>query len=291
MLEEVKEMVDIYEEVIKNLCQLYQNIGIAERPIELYETFRYMYLNGYLSCDKYSEIIPDSLIELEQYIPMDIVGMMVMANYGVCRHTTDFLVHIYEYLDYISSQLFLYLPKIKIYNKKNSELWNDYIQQCIDDTMQKLDLFGKEKAQIVKKYNNVRIAIDYSPCKFRINHTVNIVKKKQENRVYILDTRKHAIGDIIDEKQIILKSLDSGFSSTAFVESFIFNTYYHTDYEKGLRLLNTYDTQTAIDFLDAILYQQKLEKFEDEYKEFKLNNQKKFALVADNFQKMIKRKF
>lgn len=97
MPDEIKRNIEIYEEVILKLCQLFKKIGISEKPIKVYEVFRYMCLNGYLSSGKFSDSMPESFINLELggYISMDVTGSVVMANYGVCRHTTDFLSHIY----------------------------------------------------------------------------------------------------------------------------------------------------------------------------------------------------
>lgn len=293
MPDEIKWNIEIYEEVIQNLCQFFKNTGISEEPIKIYETFRYMCLNGYLSTKKYSDNLPDSFIKLELggYIPMDVTGSMIMANYGVCRHTTDFLSHIYHRLNYESSQLFLYNPDTRIIVNNNGRgfLTNYHAQKYIEDTMQGLDLFSKEKVHITKQYGDIVVTIDYYPTEIMPNHTINIVKKRKENRVYILDTRYHCIGDIIDEKSIILNNL--GLTHIAFVEQNpIFDTYYSTDYQEGLRLLNTFDTQTEKDILQSILYREACKDYEDEYKTFKLSNQKKFNLVDNNFQRLIKRK-
>ncbi len=48
---EMEENIAIYEKVIQDLCLLYEHIGIEDNPIQIYETFRYMYLNHYLSSE------------------------------------------------------------------------------------------------------------------------------------------------------------------------------------------------------------------------------------------------
>ena len=82
-----------------------------------------------------------------------------------------------------------------------------------------------------------------------------------------------------------------GLTHIAFVEQNpIFHTYYDTDYQEGLRLLNTFDTQTEKDILQSILYREACKDYEDKYKAFKLSNQKRFNIVDNNFQRLIKRK-
>lgn len=292
MPDEIKCNIEIYEEFIHNLCQFFENIGISKEPIKIYETFRYMYLNGYLSSEKYSDNIPNSFIKLESgYIPMDVAGSMIMANYGVCRHTTDFLSHIYCGLNYESSQLFLYVPdtRIIVRNRGKEIICNYDAQKYIDNAIQELDLFSKEKVHIKKKYGDIVVTINYYPSEGMPNHTVNIVKKRTENCTCILDTRSHCIGDKNDGKTIILNDL--GLTHMAFVDQNpIYHTYYDTDYHYGLWLLNTFDTQVNKDILKSILCRDHCKDYEDEFKAFKGNNQKKLNLVNNNFQRLIKRK-
>lgn len=291
---EIRLSVEIYEEVIQNLCEFYRNIGINESPIKIYETFRYMYLNSYLSSGKYSDNIPGLFRKLEflGYVPIDVSGIVLLANYGICRHTTGFLAHVYSGLSYESSQLFVYEPHLNfLVNNHGTEfLTNYHAQKYIDAALQGFDLFSEEEAHFVKIYDDIEVKIDYFPSKDKPNHTINIVKNKNESRSYILDVLSHRIGDIIDEKNIVLHDL--GLTYAVFVDlNPKFNTYYNTDYENGLWLLNTFDTQTAKDVLDSALFRDECPKFEREYKEFKLNNQRKFDVVADNLQQLIRRKF
>lgn len=97
----IREAIHIYENVIQNLCELFIKLGIHKNPIKIYETFIYMYTNGFLSSNgAYSDILPQNVINLELNgsIPMDITGIVLLYDYGVCRHTSDFLSHIYETL-------------------------------------------------------------------------------------------------------------------------------------------------------------------------------------------------
>ena len=46
---EVKEIVKIYEDIVNELCDLFITMGVSNNPVAIYETFRYMYTNNYLS--------------------------------------------------------------------------------------------------------------------------------------------------------------------------------------------------------------------------------------------------
>lgn len=90
---EIRETVKIYD-----LCELFIKLDIHKDPIKIYETFLYMYTNGFLSSNRtYSDVLPQNVINLELngYIPLNIIGIILLYGYGVCRHTSDFLLHIY----------------------------------------------------------------------------------------------------------------------------------------------------------------------------------------------------
>lgn len=297
MFNEIEENIEIYEDVIENLCKLYENIGIAEDPVKVYEYFRYMYLNGYLSNTKFSEDIPNEIInlEMEAYIPFDITGSIIMMGYGTSRHTSDFLFHIYNYLNYDSSVLLTYIPNLHniVFNKTSKPLTNSRAQEYIDDAIKGLDLYSKEEKHFTKKYDGINVEVNYLPPNCIPNHAVNIVKNKEENRIHILDTIHHFICEKIDEEHV--KIDDSGFTYTYFVRQdfiqkpYVFNTYYGTNYYKGLYLLNKYDTASSVDITNSMLYEKSCYNYINEYKIFKKNNKEKYQTVTDNFKKMIKR--
>lgn len=109
----IREAIKIYENIIQNLCELFIKLDIHKKPIKIYETFIYMYTNGFLSSNgAYSDVLPQNIItlELDGYISMDITGIVLLCGYGVCRHTSDFLAHIYETLRCEGSQLLLIAP-------------------------------------------------------------------------------------------------------------------------------------------------------------------------------------
>lgn len=155
----IREAIKIYENIIQNLCELFIKLDIHKKPIKIYETFIYMYTNGFLSSNgAYSDIIPQNIInlELDGYIPIDITGIVLLCGYGVCRHTSDFLAHIYETLRYEGSQLFTYHPILEIYvdNYSKKFLLNSELQKYIDEATNNLDLFSKEEAHFTKTFGN-----------------------------------------------------------------------------------------------------------------------------------------
>lgn len=288
---EVKENIDIYEEILSNLCQLFIELGVSDNPLKIYETFHYMYRNGYLSMGEYSDKIPSAYINLELngFIPMDITGSFLFANYGVCRHTSDFLSHLYFGLGYDNSQIFSYHPdlRISVRNCGIEFLTNKAAQEYIDASLTDFDLFAKEERHLTRNFGDCSVTLDYYPPNLISNHTMNIVKDKDNRSVHIVDTRYHCIGESISKKRIRFN--DCGLTHIDFVQTAVdFHTYYGTDYHHGLELVKQ-KTEIDKDVLSSILYRDFCKKFIERYREFKKQNQKNYMRVANNYQKLITR--
>lgn len=290
MPDEMKENIKIYEDVILDLGKFMQNLEVANDPMKIYEMFYYMYKNNYLSSGIFYADIPKSMLAVEpEIMTFDTCGCMILGDYGTCRHLVDFLRHIYKGLGYVSSQLFVYNPlvfsEVKI---DEGDISREEAQKYIDDAINDLDVFGDEKVSYEKTYGNVKVIVRYEPSTSKINHTVNILKKDKEERIYILDPRAHCIGDIVDEKLIIMHDL--GFTYKNYVHHDInFDSYYGTDYEFGLWLLNNFDTRTKVDIMSSIIYREKVQMWNDEYKKFKERNQDRYDTVLNNLNMLVKR--
>lgn len=291
---EIIENSKIYEEVVNNLAELFIKLGIQNDPVKIYETFRYIYMNGFLSNNStYSDIIPNIYLNLEfkGYIPIDICGSILLSGYGVCRHTSDFLFHLYQNLRYDSSQLFTYHPSVNInvHNYGKKFLTNYDAQKLIDEVMKDFDLFSREELHFVRKYGDVVIHVDYIPedNPSLINHTMNIVLDKKNDLVHILDTKNCFIGERIDTDIIRLEHL--GFTHIDFVQRDVAcDTYYGTNYFRGLGLLE-YDTNIKMDVLSSILCSESCKENIEYYEEFQLKNQKKYNKIDDNIHKLNKK--
>lgn len=295
---EVKENIDIYEEILFHLCKLFIELGVSDNPLKIYETFRYMYQKGYLSIEEYSDQIPSMYtnLELHGFIPMDATGTFLFTNYGVCRHTSDFLTHIYSGLGYDNSQLFTYHPdiRIRIKNCGTGFLTNKDAQEYIDISLTNFDCFEREEKHIARHLGDISVTVDYYPSPpicghILTNHTMNIVKNKKENRVHIVDTRYHCVGERISKKKVRLNNC--GLTHVDYVQTGVrFHTYYGTDYRHGLKLLKE-NTEIDRDVLSSILYRDFCQKFIAKYEEFKGQHQKYYIETANNYQKLIKRVF
>lgn len=289
---EVKEIIMRYEDVIDNLCYFFKKIGIHDNPIKMYETFRYMLLNHYLSNEYFSDEIPKEFIKLEDsgYIPMDITGSIVLANYGVCRHTTDFLYHIYKHLKYVGFPLCTYHPNlhIEVYNDSNTFLTNKEAQTYIDDAIKDMNLFSlKEELHFIRD-GKLEIIIHYLPPDMIPNHIMNIVMDKKENIIHILDSRYDCFGEKVDNEQI--KMSHKGLTHIDYVTGCRYHSYYGTDYFRGVELLKRYDTNMEKDMLHSIFDRDSCKEYEKAYKEFKRQNQKSYQAVTDKYHQLIKRK-
>ncbi len=290
---ELKANVEIYEEVISNLCNLFIELGISDNPIEIYETFRYMYLKGYLSSKPYYDILPQSLIDLEGYgfIPMDTTGTILLTGYGVCRHTTDFLSYIYYALGYDNSVLSTYHPDLRINVKVVSPtygyLTNPDGQKYIDRALEDVNLFGKQEFHVTKSYDGIDVIIDYYPPEIPFNHIMNIVKNKQDDTVHIVDTRYHCVGRKIDS--LMIQMNNAGLTHIDFVNPKPkFPTFYKTDYKSGLKLLER-SSDIEQDIRDSLIYREFCKRYRKKYEEFHANNQDNYKAVTENYKKLIKK--
>jgi len=290
---EIRECVDIYEDIVQHLCELFTKLNINKDPVKIYETFIYMYTNGFLSnSGTYSDILPESCINLELngYIPMDITGIILLYGYGVCRHTSDFLSHIYQTLRYDSSQLFTYHPTLNIQVNNYSEkfLINSEIQKYIDEALIGLDLFSKEEFHFTKTFGNIVVRVDYLPEQnpSLINHTMNIVLDKN-GLSHILDTRYHCVGERLDTNSIRLNY--RVLTHTDFIQRDLFcHTYYGTNYFRGLGLLK-HETNIGRDMLTSVLCEESCKENIRYYEEFQLKNQKNYNRITDNINRLVKK--
>ncbi len=292
---ELKEIIKIYEDVIDDLTEFYKYIEIANDPIKVFETYRHMLLNSYLSSGTYNDFITKELEKMEYHFwYMDFDGSLILANYGTCRHLSDFLFHIYDRLGYISSQLFVYHPDLKaVVQTSDAILTNEEAQLFVDRAESDVDVHSDKPLHFERKYDDILVIVDYKPPTSEMNHTVNIIKKKGEERIYILDPRTHRISDVIDEKEIISYDIEPssiGFAYHNYVhQNVAMKVYYGTDYEIGLGLLNNFDTKVKQDIMTSVIYQEKVGKLEEEYKRFKKRNQEKYDIVFDDVQRLIKK--
>lgn len=293
VLPEVEENIQIYEEVIFNLCNLLIELGISDNPIEIFETFRYMYHQGYLSIQPYSDRIPDNYIALERngFIAMDITGTLLLTGYGVCRHTTDFLSYIYHALGYENSILSTYHPDLRVNvivrNPNFGFLSNPEGQKYIDETIANMNLFGSEEVHITRNYGDIDVVADYYPSEQAFNHIMNIVKRKENDTVHIVDTRYHCVGERINDSSIRLNN--SGLTHIDFVnQTPMFPTYYDTDYQQGLKLLQK-QTDIDEDVRNSIIYREFCKRYKKRYEEFKTANQENYKAVSENYKKLIKK--
>ena len=160
---------------------------------------------------------------------------------------------------------------------------NYHAQKLIDELVKEVDLFAKKKQFVSRNFDDVLVTIEYFPTTILPNHVINIVRSEDENRCYLLDTRFHAIGDIINDDQIILNDL--GLTNIAYVEQHPrYFSFYQTDYELGLRMLNSSNTNVDKDIINSIIYRESATSFLEEYKRFKIRNQERFNTVANNLQ-------
>lgn len=293
---EIDENVQIYEEVVRNLCVLYKELGIDSDPVNVWETFIFMYKNGFLSdCKKFLNTIPKVYVDFEyEYNWMDVEGIMLLAGCGVCRNIADFLTHIYQNLGYFSSQLFTYSPELKMRVICEKLMINSEIQKYIDEVLIDLDLFAKERFHLKKNFGNVIVYVDYFPSDalFLLNHTINIVLDR-DNLVHIIDAQANSVGEKIDDNTVKLNNVVCwGYSQKNFIQDNVkFNTYYDNDFQyyRGISLFNEDKADVMRDTLESIRLGANAGKNICRYEEFYLENKKYYSEVTKNINRLVKK--
>lgn len=287
----INECVKVYEDVIQKLAELIYKIGISKDPVKIYETFVYMFRNGYLSYNGIScDVIPKRYInlELERYIEMDITGLILFCGFGVCRHQTNFLYHLFQALGYDASQVFTYSPDLEIKVDVNDGKFrtNSTIQEFIDQALIGFDLFSREESHFTREFGEIIITINYRPQKhpYLANHTINVVVDKK-GILHILDASHHCIGERIDKD--ILKMNKHGFTHLDFIQRNIsFDSHYGTNYYKGLGLLE-HETNIGYDMLTSTLYEEECKEYIELYEKFQADNKKNYTKVVDTVYKLM----
>lgn len=279
----------IYKEIINNIADLFKKIGIDNDPVKIYETFIYMYRNGYLSVKKnFDDETKKSFNELESedLIAINKVGILIFLGAAVCRHKANFLNLIYQNLGYDSSQIYTYHPRLNIqYNFKNKLLTGYELQPYIEDASKEIDLFGDEYKNIVKKYGDLILYLEYKPLKksnfARINHTMNIVLDKN-NTVHILDSSFHAIGEKVDNDVIQFDSF--GFIHKDFIKKEVndINT------KNSLELLK-YKANRISDIINSVTYSEICKDYTSEYEDFYQGNKKNYEKISKNVLRLVRK--
>lgn len=285
----IDENIKIYEEVIVDYAKFLSSLGVNDDPIKVYEIYRYMIFNKYLSSGSVGSYLPKKVLSIdEKFLKIDNCGCLVLASFATCRHLTDFLRHIYEKLGYVSSQLFVYHPRVSadVYPKIGTLTRVD-AQKYVDEAEKDLDVFSDEDITYTKIIGDVKVVVRYKHDPNKPNHTVNILKRTHEERVYILDAMENCLGDIIDENEILMH--DQGFTYKYYVYHDVpFTTYYGTNFDIGEYLLNEYDTNIEDDMRKSIEARKLAKELTDEFKEFKIIHQDAYDTVKNNFKRLIK---
>lgn len=287
----IHECVKIYEDVIQKMSELIYKLDIDKDPVKIYETFICMFKYGYLSYNGIScDVIPKRYknLEFEKYINMDIAGMVLFCGFGVCRHQTDFLYHLYQVLGYDSSQVFTYHPDldIKVDINDNRFRINSTIQEYIDLALIGFDFFSREESHFTKEYDGITITVDYQPQKYPnlANHTINVVIDKN-SILHILDAARHCVGEQIDKD--ILRLNSQGLTHLDFIHRNVsLDSYYGTNYYKGLGFLE-HETNIGSDILTSTLYGEKCKEYIEYYEKFQADNKKNYTEVLNTINKLM----
>jgi hypothetical protein len=291
------EVAKLYNEVIDKASNLYIKIGIDKDILAIYLFYLTMMEKGYFSENLcVTSIIPDDYIKLEDRsrLPLDLCGSYIMNGYSQCRHTTDFLSHIYRNLGFDSSQLFVYRPKIKYNVITKHYISSDEINYYMSEAIKDFNVYSREEHHFIKEIDIAKVQIDFEPqlTKTFPNHTLNIVRDTNTNESLILDSHAKRIGDKSEETAIRLYNYDGwyyvDYVFNDFCDFFTKVSYYGTDYSRGVKILkhNDFHVQTNLEKLK--LLKNEVEKYNSLLKSFWKDNKKLYSKTSDEIKKLIK---
>lgn len=292
-LPEIREISLRYLEIITRLSVLFRKLGIHKSPVFIYEAFYFMYQNGFLSSTgTYCSDIPKEIVHLEEMelgIELDLCGSILLTGTGICRHLTNFLSFLFQYLGYNSSQLFTYSPRLNIKVDNQENLPPHILQQYIDEAIKDFDLFSKEETHFINPFGNNTVSVDYFPpvSSHLTNHTMNIVLGK-DGFAHILDSFVHQIGEKIDSSHLKMSQSNGLWLPQFVTQNVNVKSFYSTNYYKGLGILE-YGTKAEQDIKDSIEYAQACKEFWKAFKDFFIENQTRYQGVSNCFDKLTKR--
>lgn len=99
LTEDYNTLKKSYNCIIKNICGLFNKLGISDSPIKIFAVYVYMYRSGYLSYNKSFEYS----IDMKDFAGLS--GVDVIRGSGVCRSISSMLTDIYSELGYESYNL------------------------------------------------------------------------------------------------------------------------------------------------------------------------------------------
>ena len=296
----LKEIANLYDDVINNVCELYTKIGINNDLLKIFETYIYMRENGYLSNNlSISPIIPKEFEKAEEnYIPIDLCGCYILQGYNLCRHSTDFLCHIYHNLGFDSNELFVYHPNLTfvINNYRKNELNSEEIQHFVNASIKDFNYFSRSEHHFTKCFDGIEIKVNYEPPRAGVssfaNHSLNIVRDTKTNKSYILDSFYNRIGNRVfysNELHMhdLIKIYFLEFALKDCCDIFSLTSYYHINYFDGYNMLlnNEFNGKNEIDRL--IMLKEEVKEYDRLFKRFWKSNKKTYSKASAKMKKLI----
>lgn len=299
MAKELKDMQEIYNQIIQNMKVFLQKIGVSSDVVGINVIVKYMINGGYLTnnavlTDNVSYFSKIALME-EEYISLSETGVLVPYGCSACRHIANFMYAIYGSLGYQSSQLFVYAPDINIKNNPPKGMNNKQIAKVLESLLNELDFDVEYGFETIITREGIEFSIECSGTGQNLlddsNHTINIVVDRAK-KLHIFDSTSNSVGTKSDKSDIIKMYLDDNFYIPQYIKDHFNFDYDATYFEfaNALSFLKHYPTaEIEEDFRKIREYEQECFGRISDFKQFKAQNSKYYDEISGGVQKLVRK--
>lgn len=299
MEQELKEIEKYSDEILHNLWQLYRDYNIVG-CLKIYEVFRYMYINGYFSKNKFKSKVSLKYRNIEYLNKNILIPNLIFCGYGLCRNTTQLLSQIYDNFEFKNGFIYTYLPNLIIKGNIHKEINNlDDINDLTIDSINKIKLMSNKSQKIIKteKNSNKKLIIKYQPPyqnNLLVNHIINIVKEGE--KIYILDPFNNAIIKQIKGDWLVAQNLyQRNYLQYNYIyrKNLFLDKDIHSKQIIGLDLIKNYQNSSLnnlgekLESINMFYFCQKNKEIFEIFKNQQLHN---YEQIEKNYQRIIKKR-
>ncbi len=243
---EKNRMKSHYREIIYNMDNFLTACGLARDVTTVFAIVKYMIEHHYLNKGELytSSTLPRDIYDVDvQFFRFDETGMLLPAGAAVCRHRVNFLYYVYKSLGITSSQLFLYMPNMKINVTHPKSVSVETLQGFINEVIAQMDLESTEDYQVTEMIRDVVLTFSYRGVDKRLidygNHTINIVRGS-DGKIHLFDMMSGRIGSKTQNSREICLHQSDGYYQKSFVrEEFSLDKQFsNLEFVNGLAMLD-----------------------------------------------------
>lgn len=290
MENEINHLNEIYQQILHNVVRFLEKIEVTNDIREIYVFLKYMITNSYLSKNEITnaDILRDIQNLEDIYLRLDNCGSLIFFGCNKCRHIADFYRRIYTILGFENSQLFLYIPHLKIQLSSNNSK-NDLVgkEDNINKLISSLNLKSLSGFNLEKTIDNLKLNIIYkqaNPKELRFgNHTVNIILDKQ-GKTHIYDIQYPFY---TKDNQDIFHFF---YTENLYLPAYLISETFYNIYLKGITLLENYPNINKQEETTALLKLSEIcQSYTKEFNSFYHKNLKNYKEANSCIKRMLKK--